>query len=68
MKDASETLGPQIITSYVLNLAGIFHSFYNTNRILNETNELSLINLIRAAKIVINSCLELLGVSAPERM
>lgn len=68
MKDASETLGPQIITSYVLNLAGIFHSFYNTNRILNEPNELSLINLIRAAKIVINSCLELLGVSAPERM
>ncbi len=68
IKNASETLGAQIITSYVLNLAGIFHSFYNTNRILNDPNELSLINLIRAAKIVINSCLYMLGVNAPERM
>ncbi len=71
IRDASETLNPQVITAYVLNLAGIFHSFYNTNRILNEPDEkisLGRINLIRATKLVITSCLELIGVSAPEKM
>ncbi|MBQ7594449.1 MAG: arginine--tRNA ligase [Synergistaceae bacterium] len=68
---ASRELAPQVLTGYVLNLAGIFHSFYNTNRILDEPDEKvssGRINLIRAAKIVIASCLELLGVNAPERM
>jgi len=68
---ASRELAPQTITGYVLNLAGIFHAFYNTNRILDEPDEkisLGRINLIMAAKIVIASCLELIGVSAPERM
>ena len=68
---ASRELAPQTITGYVLNLAGIFHAFYNTNRILDEPDEkisMGRINLIMAAKIVIASCLELLGVSAPERM
>ena len=68
---ASRELAPQTITGYVLNLAGIFHAFYNTNRILDEPDEkisLGRMNLIMAAKIVIASCLNLLGVSSPERM
>ncbi|MBQ6112162.1 MAG: arginine--tRNA ligase [Synergistaceae bacterium] len=68
---ASRELAPQTVTGYVLNLAGIFHAFYNTNRILDEPDEkisLGRINLIMAAKIVIASCLNLLGVSSPERM
>ncbi len=68
---ASRELAPQTITGYVLNLAGIFHAFYNTNRILDEPDEkvsLGRINLIMATRNVIASCLELLGVSSPERM
>ncbi len=68
---ASNELAPQVLTGYVLNLAGVFHAFYNTSRILDEPDEKisrGRINLVRAAKIVIASCLELLGVNAPERM
>ena len=71
VREASEELAPQVITAYVLNLAGIFHSFYNTNRIIDEPDEsvrTGRINLVRAAKIVIAKGLELLGVNAPERM
>lgn len=71
VREASEELAPQILTGYVLNLAGIFHSFYNTNRIIDESDSgirEGRINLVRAAKIVIASCLGLLGVNAPERM
>ena len=71
ISQASRELAPQVLTGYVLNLAGIFHSFYNTNRILDEPDEkisAGRVNLIRAAKLVIASCLNLLGVNAPERM
>lgn len=68
---ASRELSPQTITGYVLNLAGKFHAFYNTNRIIDEPDEKvshGRIKLIMAAKIVISSGLNLLGVKAPERM
>ena len=71
ISQASNERAPQAITGYVLNLAGIFHAFYNTNRILDEPDgkiSLGRINIIRAAKSVIAACLDLLGVSAPERM
>ena len=71
VREASNELAPQVLTGYVLNLAGIFHSFYNTNRIAGENDpdiQAGRINLVRAAKIVIASCLGLLGVNAPERM
>ena len=71
VKEASNDLAPQVLTGYVLNLAGVFHSFYNTNRILDESDEnikIGRLNIARAVKNVIASCLELLGVTAPERM
>lgn len=71
VREASNELAPQAITGYVLNLAGVFHSFYNTNRILDEPDEnirTGRLNIARAVKNVIASCLELLGVYAPERM
>ncbi|MBQ7221149.1 MAG: arginine--tRNA ligase [Synergistaceae bacterium] len=71
VREASDELAPQALTGYVLNLAGVFHSFYNTNRILDEPDEnirIGRLNIARAVKSVIASCLELLGVTAPERM
>ena len=71
VSEASNDLAPQALTGYVLNLAGVFHSFYNTNRILDEPDEnvrIGRLNIARAVKNVIASCLELLGVTAPERM
>nr|MBQ6739847.1 arginine--tRNA ligase [Synergistaceae bacterium] len=71
VESASRVLAPQIITDYALNLAGAFHSFYNTNRILNLDNqelETGRVKLACAVRNVIARCLNLLGVSAPERM
>ncbi|MCR4819385.1 MAG: arginine--tRNA ligase [Fretibacterium sp.] len=67
---ASRDLAPQVLTGYALSLAGIFHSFYNTNRILGEAPDIELgrLKLAGAARTVLASCLGLLGVSAPERM
>ncbi|MCR5346428.1 MAG: arginine--tRNA ligase [Fretibacterium sp.] len=67
---ASLDLAPQVLTGYALSLAGIFHSFYSTNRILGEAPEVELgrLKLAGAARSVLASCLRLLGVSAPERM
>ncbi|MBR1602935.1 MAG: arginine--tRNA ligase [Synergistaceae bacterium] len=75
---ASRDLAPQVITDYALNLAGAFHSFYNTNRILlslededkdqDKELELGRVKFICAVRMVIARCLNLLGVSAPERM
>ena len=70
VESASRDLAPQVLTAYSLSLAGIFHSFYNTNHILGEARELELgrLRLAEAARRVLASCLGLLGVRAPERM
>ncbi|MBQ7262668.1 MAG: arginine--tRNA ligase, partial [Synergistaceae bacterium] len=67
---ASRDLAPQTLTGYALSLAGAFHSFYNSNRILGEAPEIELgrLMLAEAARVVLASCLELLGIGAPERM
>lgn len=70
MHNASKELAPHAITTYAYNLAGYFHSFYNTSRILGEPAEIEEARLMiaEAVRIVLKRCLELLGVSAPERM
>lgn len=70
MSNASKELAPHAITTYAYNLAGYFHSFYNTSRILGEPAEIEEARLMiaKAVQIVLKRCLALLGVSAPERM
>ncbi|MDR1379205.1 MAG: arginine--tRNA ligase [Synergistaceae bacterium] len=70
MANAAKDLAPHSITSYAFNLAGCFHSFYNTNRILGEAPRIEegRLTLVEATRVVLARCLILLGVSAPERM
>jgi arginyl-tRNA synthetase len=70
LRNASKDLAPHAITQYAYNLAGCFHAFYNTNRILGEAPhiEAGRLLLAEAARIVLARCLALVGVSAPERM
>ena len=67
-----ETLEPHRIPFYLLELAGDFHRYYNkpVNRIIGPDHDLSVARLFLAGLIrdAIASGLELLGVSAPERM
>jgi arginyl-tRNA synthetase len=72
MTAAAEALEPHRIPFYLLELAGEFHRYYNkpTNRIIGPDRELSVARMFMAEilKSAIAGGLELLGVSAPERM
>lgn len=67
---AARTLAPHRIARYVLDLAGLFHSFYNHHRVLNEDKSIQDARLVimESTRIVIKNALDILGVSAPEQM
>lgn len=58
------------ICRYVQELAQEFHSFYNANRVICDDMELmkSRLALMVAVKTTLKNALDILGVSAPERM
>jgi arginyl-tRNA synthetase len=66
----ARTMAPQRIARYVLDLAGLFHSFYNHHRVLNENKPLQDARLIlmEVTRITISNALKILGVSAPDQM
>jgi len=61
---------PHRITFYLQELAGLFHSYYNKYRFINEDRELSRARLCLAkiTGMILKDGLQLLGVNAPERM
>ncbi len=67
---AAETIEPTRIARYVLDVASQFHAFYNSCRVLVEDESLMMarLALITASRIVIKNALDLLGISAPEKM
>ncbi len=58
------------ICRYVQELAAEFHSFYNSNRVICDDKELmqSRLALVQAIKITLKNALDILAVSAPEKM
>ncbi len=67
---AARTLAPHRIARYVLDLAGLFHSFYNHHRVLNDDLPLQNARLLLMAvtRITIRNALDILGVTAPQQM
>jgi arginyl-tRNA synthetase len=67
---AAKSLEPHRITFYLNELAGIFHSYYNKNKVISENNQLTAARLflIKAIRIVLQNALKILGVNAPEKM
>lgn len=67
---AAERLEPHDVANYLRHTAADFHSFYNAHNILeSDPNTLrARLALVAAAKQVIATGLDLLGVSAPESM
>lgn len=62
---------PHKIANYIQRLAQLFHSFYNDCYVIDETHvELSSqrLALVKATQITLKNALNLLGVSAPEKM
>ena len=66
---ASES-SPHYIATFLKDLAADFHSYYNANKFLSNDKSLqnARLALIGATKIVIKNGLQLLGISAPEKM
>jgi len=60
----------QRIPQYALDLATSFHQFYRDCRVLAENENLTKarLALILATKTVLKNTLDLMGISAPERM
>lgn len=70
IKSAAASLEPAMIATYLKDLAGLFHSYYNGNKMLVENNDIRNARLVlsKAVAQVIANGLDLLGVSAPEKM
>ncbi len=67
---AAEQLEPYRMARYATDLATLFHSFYNSCRVLTDDKALSdaRLVLVNATRITLRNVLTMLGVSAPERM
>ena len=62
---------PHKICSYIYDLANAFNSFYHETKIMSEEDETvqkSYIRLLELTKSVLETSIDLLGFSAPERM
>ena len=71
MESAFEETAPHKICSYIYDLANAFNSFYHGTKIMSEENEAvqkSYIRLLELTKSVLETCIDVLGFSAPERM
>ena len=58
------------IPTFILDMVGLFHSYYNKHRVVteNETLTLARLALVEAVRQVVKNALSLLGIEAPERM
>ena len=71
VENAFEEKAPHKICAYIYELANEFNHFYHETKVLSEQDEarkasyLALLDLVRE---VLETCIDLLGFSAPERM
>jgi arginyl-tRNA synthetase len=70
IEGAVKTLEPHRLTFYLNDLAALFHSYYNRNKVLSDDSGMSeaRLYLVESVRIVLSNTLKLLGVSTPERM
>jgi arginyl-tRNA synthetase len=70
IKLAAESYEPSVISSYLLDLCGIFNRLYQKERIItsDEVSTQARMLLVKGIQIVVKSGLAILGIKAPERM
>lgn len=69
--ESAKARAPHKIANYIQKLAQLFHSFYNDCYVIDKENiELSAqrLALVKATQITLKNALNLIGVSAPEKM
>ena len=71
LETALKSSAPNLICAYIYELAGAVNKFYHETRILTEEDkalQAGYISLIGLAKNVLETCIDILGFSAPEKM
>ena len=71
MENAFEEIAPHKICSYIYDLANAFNRFYHETKILSEENaqqQAAWIALLELTRKVLETSIDVLGFSAPERM
>lgn len=70
VENAANELAPHVIANYLKDLASDLHSYYNEYKFLieDETVKMARLSLIYATQQVLKNGLDLLGVTAKERM
>ena len=71
LETALKSSAPNLICAYIYELAGAVNKFYHETRILTEEDkqlQAGYISLIGLAKNVLETCIHILGFSAPEKM
>lgn len=71
LENAFEDVAPHKICSYIFDLANAFNRFYHGTRIMaeeDETLQAGYIQLLTLTKRVLETCIDILGFEAPERM
>jgi arginyl-tRNA synthetase len=66
--EATERRAPHAIPAYAIRVADDFHRFYHHHRVLETEQEAFRLALCTATRDVVATCLDLLGIDAPERM
>ena len=71
IENAFEEMAPHKICAFIYDLANAFNRFYHETKILAEENESvqkSYVALLVLTKQILESCIDVLGFEAPERM
>ena len=70
ISDATKRREPHALTNYLMELASLFHSYYNKRRFIDDdlAQTRSRLAVARGLGYVLQKGLQLLGVNAPERM
>jgi arginyl-tRNA synthetase len=71
IENAYEENAPHRICQYIYDLANVFNKFYHETKIIAEEDkekQKSYINLLLITKKVLETCIDLLGIEAPDRM
>lgn len=71
VQNAAEEIAPHKVCAYIYDLANAFNHFYHETKILGEEDPArreSLIALLTLTRDVLETCIDLLGFAAPEKM
>ncbi len=71
MENAWVEMAPHKVCAYIYDLANAFNHFYHATKIMQEEDEVKqagYIALLRLTKEILETCIDVLGFSAPDRM